>query len=57
MKVCMVKPTMAAFDSYSPGGSHERFGSRDSGVIFHFVTHSSYSDKVWTGLWNKLVNC
>lgn len=30
MKVCMVKPAMAAFDSYAPGGSHERFGSRQS---------------------------
>lgn len=26
-KVCMVNPTTAAFDSYAPGGSHERFGS------------------------------
>lgn len=37
----MVKPIMAAFDSDGPGGSHGMFNSRDLGVIFHFVTHST----------------
>lgn len=42
-KVCVVKPILAAFDSSSPEGSCDRFGSRDLGVIFRFVTHSSLS--------------